>query len=195
MLFGYARVSTIDQNPDLQLDALRIAGCERIFTDKSSGASQNRPQFKEVFNYLRKNDVLVIWKLSRLARSLKQIIAIVSDMDEKGIGLRVLTQNIDTTTPEGRPLFHMIAAFDEFQREIIVENTRAGLVAAHKRGRKGGRPKKMNIQDDRKIEAMLKDTINYPFVSDVIKEISITRTTFYKYFPPDRIQTFRKNHV
>ena len=194
MLIGYARVSTMDQNPALQMDALREVGCERIFTEKASGSHLDRPQLQAALDYLRKGDILVVWKLSRLARSLTQVIKTVSNINERGIGLKVLTQNIDTTTPEGRLFFHMTAAFDEFQRELIVENTKAGLVAANKRGRRGGRPKGMNENGIRNAEAMLKDTKNYPFVGDVIDELNIGRTAFYRYFPTDRIRELREEH-
>ncbi len=194
MLIGYARVSTMDQNPALQMDALRDAGCERIFVEKASGSHRDRPQLKAALDYLREGDTLVVWKLSRLARSLTQVIKTSADLEERGIGLKVLTQNIDTTTPEGRLFFHMNAAFDQFQREIIVENTRAGLKAAHKRGRRGGRPKAMNEQTIKHAEALLKDTENYPFVGDVIDQLKIGRTAFYKYFPPDRIKQLRAEH-
>lgn len=194
MLVGYARVSTMDQNPTLQMDALRDAGCERIFTETASGAHRDRPQLSAALDYLREGDTVVVWKLSRLARSLTQVIKTTSDIHDRGIGLKVLTQNIDTTTPEGRLFFHMTAAFDEFQRELIVENTRAGLAAAKKRGRRGGRPKGMNKEALRKAEAMLKDKENYPFVGDVIDQIKIGRTAFYRYFPPDRIRELRGTH-
>lgn len=194
MLIGYARVSTMDQNQALQMDALRAAGCEKIFTEKASGSHRDRPQLMAALNYLRKGDTLVVWKLSRLARSLTQVIKTAAEINERGIALKVLTQNIDTTTPEGRLFFHMTAAFDEFQRELIVENTRAGLAAANKRGRRGGRPKSMNEQIKKQAEALLKDTENYPFVGDVIDQLSIGRTAFYKYFPPDRIKELRGEH-
>jgi DNA invertase Pin-like site-specific DNA recombinase len=126
-----------------------------------------------------------------LARSLTQVIKTVADIHEREIALKVLTQHIDTSTPEGRLFFHMTAAFDEFQRELIVENTRAGLVAANKRGRRGGRPKGMNEQSIRNAEAMLKDTENYPFVGDVIDQFKIGRTAFYRYFPVERIRALR----
>ena len=191
MFIGYARVSTIDQNPTLQMNALRAAGCEKIFTEKASGSHRERPQFIAALEYLREGDTLVVWKLSRLARSLTQVIKTSADINERGIALKVLTQNIDTTTPEGRLFFHMTAAFDEFQRELIVENTRAGLEAAKKRGRRGGRPKAMDEQISRQAEAMLKDTANYPFIGDVIDQLSIGRTAFYRYFPPERIRELR----
>ena len=194
MLVGYARVSTMDQNPDLQMDALREEGCKKIFVEKASGSHRDRPQLMAALDYLREGDILVLWKLSRLARSITQVIKTVSDLHERSIGLKILTQNINTTTPEGRLFFHMTAAFDEFQRELIVENTRAGLVAAQKRGRRGGRPKGMNEADIRKAEAMLKDTDNYPFVGDVIDQLAIGRTAFYRYFSPDRIRELRGMH-
>ena len=194
MLVGYARVSTMDQNPAMQMDALREAGCEKIFTEKASGSHRNRPQLKAALDYLRAGDTLVVWKLSRLARSLTQVIKTSAELEEQGIALKVPTQNIDTATPEGRLFFHMTAAFDQFQREIIVENTRAGLKAAHRRGRRGGRPKAMNEQTIKHAEAMLKDTENYPFIGDVIDQLKIGRTAFYRYFPTDRIKQLRAEH-
>ena len=150
------------------LDALKKAGCEKIYVETASGAHRERPQLAAALNYLREGDTLVIWKLSRLARSLKLVIKTAQDMNSRSIALKVLTQNIDTGTPEGRLFFHMTAAFDEFQRELIVENTRAGLAAAQKRGRRGGRPPVMDENKIRNVEAMLKDTENYPFIGDVI---------------------------
>jgi DNA invertase Pin-like site-specific DNA recombinase len=195
MFIGYARVSTMDQNPALQMDALRSAGCEKIFTEKASGSHRDRPQLKAALDYLREGDTLVVWKLSRLARSLTQVIKTVGNINERKIALKVLTQNIDTTTPEGRLFFHITIAFDEFQRELIVENTRAGLAAANKRGRRGGRPKGMSEQNIKNAEAMLKDTENYPFVGDVIDQLKIGRTAFYRYFPADRIKQLRNEHA
>ena len=122
----------------------------------------------------------MVWKLSRLARSLTQVIKTATDINDRGIALKVLTQNIDTSTSEGRLFFHMTAAFDEFQRELIVENTRAGLAAANKRGRRGGRPRAMNEQTIKHAEAMLKDTENYPFIGDVIDQLKI-RFAFIAY--------------
>ena len=194
MLIGYSRVSTMDQNPALQMDALRAAGCEKIFTEKASGSHRDRPQLMAALDYLREGDTLVVWKLYRLARSLTQVIKTAAEINDRGMALNVLTQNIDTTTSEGRLFFHMTAAFDEFQRELIVENTRAGLAAAYQRGRRGGRPKAMNEQMIKQAEALLKDTENYPFVGDVIDQLSIGRTAFYKYFPSDRIKELRNEH-
>ncbi len=192
MLIGYARVSTLDQNPQLQVEALNEAGCKKIFTEKISGANKNRRQLQEAMEYMREEDTLVVWKLSRLARSLTQIINTVKDLEDRKIGLKVLTQNIDTGTPEGRLFFHMNAAFDQFQREIIVENTRAGLKSARKNGRIGGRPTLMTDDKLRIAQSMLKDTENYPFISDIIKVLGIGRTTFYRHFTPKSIENLRQ---
>jgi DNA invertase Pin-like site-specific DNA recombinase len=135
MLIGYARVSTIDQNPALQMDALRDIGCERIFVEKTSGSHRDRPQLKAALDSLREGDRLAVWKRSRLARSLTQEIKTAPNIAERGIALKVLAQNIGTSTSEGRLFSHMTGAFDEFQRELTVENTRAGLKAAVRRGR------------------------------------------------------------
>ena len=194
MIVGYARASTLDQNPSLQIDALREAGCGNIFVEKASGARQNRPQLKAAFESLRDGDTLVVWKLSRLARSLKQVIQTVQDMQARNLEFKVLTQKIDTSTPEGRLFIHMTAAFDQFQRELIVENTKAGLAAARSSGRKGGRPRAMDDEKVRLAEALLRDRENYPFVNDVIKQLEIGRTAFYRDFPPERIRELRPPH-
>ena len=191
MLVGYARVSTLDQNPEMQIDALKEAGCEKIFIEKSSGAKDDRPQLKETLEYIRSGDTLVVWKLSRLARSITQVINTVKDLEARNIGLKVITQKIDTTTPEGRLFFHMTAAFDQFQRELIVENTKAGLKAARSRGRVGGRPRVLTEEKIKVARAMLKDRENYPFISDIIKALGIGRTAFYRYFPPNDISKIR----
>lgn len=141
---------------------------------------------------MRKGDTLVVWKLSRLARSIRQIITTAHDFEQRKIQLKILTQNIDTGTPEGRLFFHVTAAFDEFQRELIIENTRAGLAAARKRGRKGGRPPSMTEEKIRNAKSMLKDSENYPFISDIIKQLEVGRTTFYRHFPPQRISELRQ---
>lgn len=195
MLIGYARVSTLDQNPDLQIDALNQAECERIFTEKASGAKTDRPQLQAALDFMREGDTLVVWKLSRLARSIKQVIETAKALEERGAGLKVITQRIDTTTPEGRLFFHITAAFDQFQRELIVENTKAGLIAAKKRGRRGGRPRALNDKQLKNAEAMLKDADNYPFIGDVIDQLQIGRTAFYRYFPPEKIRELRADHT
>lgn len=191
MLIGYARVSTTDQNPELQTNALRAAGCMWIFTEKASGSHKDRPQLEAALDYMRKGDTLIVWKLSRLARSLKQILETTHNLEKRGIELKVLTQNIDTSTPEGQLFFHMTVAFIEFQRELIAENMQAGCNTARKRGRKGGRPPRMTKEKIRTAEALLKDTTNYPFVSDIIKQLDIGRTTFYRHFTQERLIQLR----
>ncbi|MBL8584355.1 MAG: recombinase family protein [Rhizobiaceae bacterium] len=136
---GYARVSTADQETALQVAALRAAGCERLFEDRASGAVASRPGLAEALAYLREGDTLVVWKLDRLGRSLGHLIEVVHELDRRGVGFRSLTENIDTTTPGGRLVFHLFGALAQFERDLIGERTRAGLEAAAAGGRKGGR--------------------------------------------------------
>jgi DNA invertase Pin-like site-specific DNA recombinase len=157
MLLGYARVSTQDQKPELQLDALRLAGCEKLFTEKASGAQRERPQLQAALDYMRQGDALVVWKLDRLARSLKQLIETVEELEQRGIGFRSLTESIDTTTSGGRLVFHIFAALAEFERSIIRDRTRAGLDAARARGRVGGRPSALSEKDRVIVAALLRD--------------------------------------
>lgn len=138
-LIGYARVSTADQNPDLQRDALAAVGCARVFEDEASGARADRPGLAQALDYLRDGDTLVVWKLDRLGRSLPHLIETVASLAAKGVGFRSLTEAIHTTTPGGRLVFHLFGALGEFERDLIRERTRAGLAAAAVRGRKGGR--------------------------------------------------------
>src|SRR5215470_1679891 len=157
MLVGYARVSTQDQNPDLQLDALKAAGCKKIFVEKASGAQRDRPELADALEYLREggDDALVVWRLDRLARSLGQLISTIEDLDRRKIGFRSLTESIDTTTAGGRLVFHIFGAMAEFERSVVRERTRAGLEAARARGRKGGRPVALNSKDIPAAKAML----------------------------------------
>src|SRR5208283_4315113 len=136
---GYARVSTIDQDPALQLDALAAAGCAKVFEDRASGARADRPGLRQALDYVRDGDVLIVWKLDRLGRSLPHLIETVAALEKRGVGFRSLTEAIDTTTPGGRLVFHLFAALGQFERDLIQERTRAGLAAAAARGRKGGR--------------------------------------------------------
>src|SRR6202049_3540998 len=140
MLLGYARVSTIDQNLALQRDALAEAGCGRIFTEQLSGAVTDRPALREALEFARSGDTLIVWKLDRLARSMKQLIETIEELRLRGIGFRSLTESIDTTTAQGLLVFHMFSALAEFERSLIRERTRAGLAAAKRIGRTGGRP-------------------------------------------------------
>src|SRR5919199_5938315 len=141
MLIGYARVSTDEQNLDLQLSALNQAGCEQIYTDKVSGTKATRPGLDNAFSHLRSGDTFVVWRLDRLGRSLRHLIDTVTDFEERGIGFKSLTESIDTTTSGGRLVFNIFGALAEFEREIIRERTKAGLTAARARGKTGGRSK------------------------------------------------------
>jgi DNA invertase Pin-like site-specific DNA recombinase len=136
---GYARVSTIDQDPTLQLDALAAAGCAKVFEDCASGARADRAGLRSALEYVRDGDVLIVWKLDRLGRSLPHLIETVTSLATRGVGFRSITEAIDTTTPGGRLVFHLFGALGEFERDLIRERTRAGLAAAVARGRKGGR--------------------------------------------------------
>jgi DNA invertase Pin-like site-specific DNA recombinase len=139
-LLGYARVSTTDQQPQLQVDALQRAGCYRVFTETASGARADRPVLEQVLDQLRPGDTLVVWKLDRLGRSLRHLVDTISGLADRGIGFRSLQEAIDTTTPGGKLVFHVFAALAEFERDLIRERTTAGLAAARARGRHGGRP-------------------------------------------------------
>lgn len=141
-MIGYARVSTTDQNPELQIDALKAAGCTRIFTDTASGGDRDRPELAKALAFVRKGETLVCWKLDRVARSLQHLLEITADLERRGIGLRILTGQIDTTTAAGKLMFAMVGAFAQFEKDLIRERTLAGLAAARARGRIGGRPRK-----------------------------------------------------
>jgi DNA invertase Pin-like site-specific DNA recombinase len=136
---GYARVSTIDQDPALQLDALSEAGCAKVFEDRASGARADRAGLRSALDYVRDGDILIVWKLDRLGRSLPHLIETVTTLEKRGVGFRSITEAIDTTTPGGRLVFHLFGALGQFERDLIKERTRAGLTAAAARGRKGGR--------------------------------------------------------
>lgn len=184
MLIGYARVSTTDQDLALQLDALKASGCERIYEEKASGAKEDRPELARALDHMRKGDVLVVWKLDRLARSLKQLVLVLEDLGKRGAGFRCLAPAIDTTTPEGRLLYSITGAFAEFEREIIRQRTRAGLKAALARGRKGGRPRALNDAVKAKARAMLRDPgISVAAVAEVL---GVSRSTLYLHLPEAR---------
>jgi DNA invertase Pin-like site-specific DNA recombinase len=136
---GYARVSTLDQDPALQLDALAAAGCAKVFEDRASGAKADRAGLHAALEYARDGDVLIVWKLDRLGRSLPHLVETVNTLEKRGVGFRSITEAIDTTTPGGRLVFHLFGALGQFERDLIQERTRAGLRAAAARGRKGGR--------------------------------------------------------
>lgn len=175
MIIGYARVSTQDQNPELQLNALRGAGCEQLFQEAASGKFRERPELTACLRSVRKGDTLVVWKLDRLARSLKDLVEVVHDLDARGAGFRSLTEAIDTTSSGGRLVFHIFGALAEFEHSLIRERTIAGLAAARARGRKGGRKPVMSKADTRKAAAMLSD----PAITkvEVAKHFGVSRVT------------------
>lgn len=184
MLVGYARVSTQDQKPALQLDALKVAGCEKVFTEKASGAQRDRPELAAALSYMRSGDSLVVWKLDRLARSLPQLIETVAQLEAKGIGLRSLTEAIDTTTAGGKLIFHIFGALAEFERSVIRERTRAGLKAARDRGRKGGRPPALSAADLAAAKALLRDPAIT--VEEVATRLKVSPATLYRHLPGGR---------
>lgn len=184
MRIGYARVSTIDQSLDLQTNALSDEGCERTFTERASGARTDRPELKAALEFLRPGDTLVVWKLDRLARSLKQLVDTVAELRERRIELCSLTENIDTGTPGGNLILHIFAALAEFERELIRERTRAGLEAARARGRFGGRPRALNASDLAVARAMLRDTTFS--VAEVARRLGVSIGTLYRYLPAAR---------
>ncbi len=184
MQVGYARVSTNDQNPKLQIDALEEVKCERIFTEKASGAQRDRPELAAALEYMREGDTLVIWKLDRLARSLKQLVETVESLSERGINFVSLTDPIDTTSATGRLIFHIFASLAEFERELIGERTRAGSASARARGRLGGRPPSLKENDVAAAKAMLSDpTIT---VEQVAKRLDVAPSTLYRHLPGGR---------
>jgi DNA invertase Pin-like site-specific DNA recombinase len=180
MDIGYARVSTGEQTLDLQLDALAKAGCGKIYQETASGAKAERPVLEEVLGYLRPGDTLVVWRLDRLGRSLKHLIEVVALLAERGIGFKSLTEQIDTTTPGGKLIFHVFGALAEFERDVIRERTQAGLAAARAGGRFGGRPKK--LRDAKQLE--LAHTLYAGGQSDIAticRTLGISRATLYRY--------------
>ena len=184
MLIGYARVSTHDQNLDLQMNALEEAGCEKIFTEKASGAQRDRPQLKEALGYMRSGDTLIVWKLDRLARSLKQLIETVEKLEKQEMGFRSLTEAVDTTTSGGRLIFHIFASLAEFERSVIRERTIAGLQVARKLGRKGGRPPALKEADLVAAVALLKNPSIT--VEDVARRMRVAPSTLYRHLPGGR---------
>lgn len=176
---GYARVSTDDQHIELQRDALFAAGCSTIYEDKASGKDTIRPELSNCLKALRPGDILVVWRLDRLGRSLGDLVNIVSSLEEQGVGFESLQEKIETTNASGKLVFHLFSALAEFERNLISERTKAGLSAARARGRKGGRKPKLSPSQIRNIRTLLKDPSTC--VSEVAKEYGVSRTTIYKY--------------
>jgi len=181
MLIGYARVSTQDQTLDLHTDALKQAGCEKLFTDTTSGAKSERPGLQEAMNHLRAGDTLVVWRLDRLGRTLKHLIATITDLSDKGIGFKSLQENMDTTTSGGKLIFHIFGALAEFEREVIKERTNAGLQAARARGRLGGRPKLQTLDPKKVAHARKLYADRNMTVQEICDTLHIGRSTLYRY--------------
>jgi DNA invertase Pin-like site-specific DNA recombinase len=177
MLIGYARVSTQEQTLNLKRDALEKAGCSKLFSDTASGAQAERKGLDEALNYVRKGDTLVVWRLDRLGRSLTRLIATMTDLEERGIGFKSLTENIDTTTSGGKLIFHIFGALAEFERNLIRERTQAGLSAARARGRRGSRPKVLTGKQ-RSIAQDLYDK-HHP-ITEICRTLKISRATLYR---------------
>jgi len=184
MQIGYARVSTREQNLDLQCHALEKAGCERIFVEKASGALRERPALQDALEYMRAGDTLVVWRLDRLARSLKHLIETVESLGRQEIGFRSLTECIDAASPGGRLVFHIFGALAEFERGLVRERTRAGLDAARARGRVGGRPSALSSSDLDMARALLKDPAFT--VTQVARRLGVSPATLYRYLPGGR---------
>jgi DNA invertase Pin-like site-specific DNA recombinase len=180
LLIGYARVSTSGQNLDLQADALTRAGCDRIFTDTVSGVRADRAGLSEAVSFARAGDVLAVWRLDRLGRSLPHLIEVIADLEGRGIGFKSLTESIDTTTSGGRLIFHIFAALADFEKSLIRERTNAGLAAARARGKVGGRPRAMTKEKLKAAERLLLDDVSAREVADAI---GVSLPTLYRWLP------------
>ena len=180
MLIGYARVSTDVQNLDLQLEALKRNGCEQIYTDKVSGTRTERPGLSEALSHTRAGDILVVWKLDRLGRSVKGLVDWVGGLENRGVHFRSITDNIDTSTPAGRFFFHVMASLAQMERELIVERTQAGLKAARLMGRIGGRKPKMNNSKLKSAEHLFKTGV---LPKDIANSLGVSIPTLYRWLP------------
>jgi DNA invertase Pin-like site-specific DNA recombinase len=180
-------VSRFEQNLDLQRDALAAEGCERIFVEKASGAREDRPELEQALQFARPGDTLVVWKLDRLGRSLKHLMATVEALERRGIGFKSLTEHLDTTTPGGKLIFHLFGALAEFERNLTRERTLAGLSAARARGRQGGHPRAATLNDPKKVamaQALYNDKANS--ITDICKTLQVSRSTLYRYIQAKR---------
>jgi DNA invertase Pin-like site-specific DNA recombinase len=179
MFIGYARVSTQDQTLNLQKDALEKIGCTKIFTDTASGAKAERKGLEEALEFLREGDILVVWRLDRLGRSLKHLIETITKLNNRKTGFKSITENIDTTTSGGKLVFHIFGALAEFERDIIRERTNAGLTAARARGRLGGRPKALMGKKAEMAQTLYNDKNNT--IDEICRTLNISRATLYRY--------------
>lgn len=178
MKIGYARTSTLDQNLDLQLDALKSCGCEKIYQEQISSVKDHRPQLENCLQALRAGDTLYIWRLDRLGRSLKDLINIVTQLQEMDCELVSIKESIDTSTTSGKLTFHLFASLAEFERELIRERTQAGLLSARARGRMGGRPEKLKASEKQMIRQLMGDRQNS--ATKIAKQFGVSRATVYK---------------
>ncbi|MFM7175322.1 MAG: recombinase family protein [Caldilinea sp.] len=183
MLVGYARVSTGEQNLDLQADALKQAGCAKIFTDQKSGAKAERPGLQAAFAFVRTGDTLIVWRLDRLGRSLKDLVQKVEDLQQRQVGFRSLHESIDTTSSVGKFQFHFFLALAEFERDLIRDRTMAGLRAARARGRLGGRPRRMTPEQVKMASHLMQDPAID--VKEIVRTLGISRSTLYRYVGPN----------
>lgn len=183
MRIGYARVSTLDQNLDLQIDALKKAGCGRVFTDKMSGAKDSRPGLDAMVEFAREGDQIVVWKLDRLGRTMKHLVSLVNALHDRGVHLFVIQGDIDTTTSTGRMMFHLFATFAELERDLIVERTRAGLEAARARGRSGGRPSLLTEKKASEIADLVCRSPEKP-IEYWCENFNLSKSTFYRSIKP-----------
>jgi DNA invertase Pin-like site-specific DNA recombinase len=183
MRIGYARVSTGEQKLDLQLDALEAADCKKTYTDTISGATSSRPELNKCLEHLREGDTLVVWRLDRFGRSLKDLVTKVERLGEKDVGFRSLKENIDTGSSAGKLQFHIFSALAEFERDLNRERTMAGLRAARERGRVGGRPRALSEEDLPQVQALMRQ----PDVStrQICERFGISKATLYRYVSPD----------
>ncbi|HEY0778390.1 MAG TPA: recombinase family protein [Gemmatirosa sp.] len=186
MLVGYARVSTAEQSLTLQQDALEKAGCGRLYTDVASGALDARPGLADALDYVREGDTLVVWRLDRLGRSLRQLIEQITALEARKVGFRSLTESMDTTTSGGRLIFHVFGALAEFERAVIRERTLAGLASARARGRLGGRPRAMTAAQVDMARTLLADRARP--IADVCTALHVSRATLYRYVPTKSVR-------
>ncbi|NKS61657.1 recombinase family protein [Rhodococcus hoagii] len=182
-LLGYARVSTAEQTLALQSDALSAAGCSRIWTETASGATTARPELDDLFSHLREGDSVVVWRLDRLGRNLPHLLQTITDLEERGVGFRSLTETIDTTTAGGKLIFSIFGALASFERDLIRERTSAGLAAARARGRTGGRPRTMTSAKIAQARRMVDNGMS---ITEVAEILSVGRTTLYRYLGPQK---------
>src|SRR3990167_6302000 len=186
MLVGYARVSTVDQNLELQLSALKEIGCEKLYQDHISGTKTNRPGLNMALEVLRKNDTLVVWKLDRLGRTVKGLIDLVNQLHQKEIHFKSITDNVDTSSTSGRFFFHVMASLAQMERELIAERTKAGLAAAKAQGRVGGRKRKMTQS---KIESAKKLLASGVLPKDVAQNLGVSIPTLYRWIPASQMES------